>query len=71
MKSWHGTLMLWGVLLLNYGINTAFTTSFARFEGLAFIIHILGFFAVIFPLVFISQHASAEEVFNTFMNAGG
>jgi choline transport protein len=70
MQSWHSTLILWGVLVLIYGLNTAFTGLFAKFEGFAFCLHILGFFAILFPLVFLSEHATAEEVFNSFRNDG-
>lgn len=70
MQNWHGTLILWGVLLLNYGINTAFTTLFAKFEGLAFVLHILGFFAILLPLVCLAEHSSPGEVFDTFYNLG-
>lgn len=69
MQSWHSTLILWGVLVLVFTLNTAFTSLFAKFEGYAFILHVLGFFAILFPLVFLGKHATAEEVFNTFQNA--
>lgn len=71
MQSWHTTLMLWAGVALSYGINTSFNKLFARFEGFSFIIHILGFFGVILPLVLRSEHASTEQVFNTFSNLGG
>ncbi|KAK8118007.1 amino acid/polyamine transporter I [Apiospora kogelbergensis] len=71
MQTWQSTLILWAVLVLIYVINVAFTTLFAKFEGLSFIIHILGFFGIIFPLAFLSEHASAEDVFGSFSNVGG
>lgn len=70
MQNWHGTLLFWAIVLLSYGVNTAFSSSLSRFEGLVLIFHILGFFAVIFPLVFLSEHATASAVFNTFLNLG-
>ncbi|KAI0866740.1 putative GABA permease [Xylaria cubensis] len=70
MQNWHGTLISWAVILLNYAINTSFNTAFAKFEGFAFVIHILGFFAVLLPLVLLSEHATAEDVFDTFLNLG-
>lgn len=71
MKNWHGTLLFWGVVLFSYAINTAVGSLLARFEGLVLVLHILGFFGVIFPLAFLSEHTSAADVFNTFLNLGG
>ncbi|KAK2750745.1 hypothetical protein FQN57_002818 [Myotisia sp. PD_48] len=71
MQNWHGTLLIWGVVLLCYAINTALGSLLAKFEGVVLIIHILGFFGVIFPLAFKSERATSGEVFNTFMNLGG
>ncbi|KAI0538322.1 amino acid transporter [Xylaria digitata] len=70
MQNWHGTLLFWAVVILSYGVNTAFSSSLSRFEGLVLVFHVLGFFAVIFPLVFLSEHAPTGEVFNTFLNLG-
>ncbi|KAI1171340.1 putative GABA permease [Nemania sp. FL0916] len=70
MKNWHGTLLLWAVVLLAYGINTAVGSLLARFEGLVLVLHILGFFAVILPLLLLSPHASAKDVFDTWVNQG-
>ncbi|KAI1173356.1 putative GABA permease [Nemania sp. FL0916] len=70
IQNWHGTLLLWAVVLFSYAVNTAFSRSLSRFEGLVFVFHIVGFFAVLFPLVFLSEHASADAVFNTFFNLG-
>ncbi|KAI1124190.1 putative GABA permease [Nemania abortiva] len=70
MKNWHGTLLLWAVVLIAYGINTAAGPLLAKFEGFVLILHLLGFFAVILPLTLLSPHASAKDVFDTWMNAG-
>ncbi|GAW26030.1 putative amino acid polyamine transporter I [Rosellinia necatrix] len=70
MQTWHGTLISWGVILLNYTINMSFSAAFAKFEGIAFIFHILGFFAVLLPLVLLGEHATTQDVFATFLNEG-
>ncbi|KAI1110230.1 putative GABA permease [Nemania sp. NC0429] len=70
MKNWHGTLLLWAVVLFSYAINTAVGSLLAKFEGLVLVLHILGFFAVILPLLLLSPHGSAKEVFDTWVNAG-
>ncbi|KAI8955179.1 putative GABA permease [Xylaria longipes] len=70
MKNWHGTLLLWAVVLISYGINTAVGSLLAKFEGLVLVLHILGFFAVVLPLSFLSPHGSAKDVFDTWANSG-
>ncbi|KAI1813828.1 putative GABA permease [Poronia punctata] len=70
MKSWHGTLLFWAVVLFSYGINTAVGGLLAKFEGLVLVLHILGFFAVILPIALLSPHGSAKDVFDTWVNAG-
>lgn len=70
MKNWHGTLLLWAVLFLIYIINTALPTLFVKFEGYAFILHILGFFAVLLPLVFLSEKTPSKDVWDNFLNLG-
>ncbi|KAI0393304.1 putative GABA permease [Xylariaceae sp. FL0594] len=69
--NWHGTLLLWGVILLAYGINTVVSSALARFEGFILILHILGFFAVVIPLAILSQHKAPADVFNSSLNLGG
>jgi hypothetical protein len=71
MTNWHGTLLFWGVVLLGYVINTAIGSLLAKFEGFILVLHILGFFAVVFPLALLSQHVTAADVFDTFLNMGG
>ncbi|KAI2627543.1 amino acid transporter [Hypoxylon sp. NC1633] len=71
MQNWHGTLILWAVLLLNCALNLSFSSVFAKFEAVAFILHIVGFFAILLPLVIMGEHKSSEEVFGTFLNLGG
>ncbi|KAI0107940.1 amino acid transporter [Hypoxylon sp. NC0597] len=71
MQNWHGTLLFWGIILLSYGINTAVGSVLAKFEGLFLVIHLLGFFATIFPLALLSEHSDSQAVFDSFLNLGG
>ena len=45
--------------------------SSSKFEGFVSILHILGFFALLLPLMFYGPHQQAAEVFSTFVNGGG
>jgi choline transport protein len=70
MENWHGTLLLWAVLFLIYAINTILPALFVKFEGYAFILHILGFFAILFPLVFLAPKTPSTEVWDNWYNLG-
>ena len=56
------------VLAFAVFINIAATTSLAKFEGLILVLHILGFFAILVPLVYYAPHDRASDVFTTFLN---
>ncbi|KAI0469300.1 putative GABA permease [Xylaria cf. heliscus] len=58
--------MIQGLILLTY-------PEYAEniFEGFILVIHIVGFFAVIFPLALLSRHGTATDVFENFSNMGG
>lgn len=71
MQNWHGTMLFWGVVLAAFSINTIFGKLLSRFEGFILILHILGFFAILLPLVFMSKEKSdTEAVFLTWINLG-
>ena len=67
---WHGTLLLWAVVLIAVLFNTIIVRALPQIEGLILILHVLGFFAVLIPLVYITPHETAEHVFTTFLNEG-
>ncbi|CAI6337604.1 unnamed protein product [Periconia digitata] len=69
---WHATLLLWGTLLLCVFINIFVSGALPTIEVVVLIIHILGFFGILVPLVYLtSSHNAAKEVFKTFNNFGG
>ncbi|RFN53945.1 hypothetical protein FIE12Z_1692 [Fusarium flagelliforme] len=68
---WMGTLLFWAIFLFAVFINTLVSSVLPKFEGLILILHILGFFAILIPLVTLGPHASAADVFGTFVNNGG
>ncbi len=70
-KSWHGTLLTWAVVILGLGINTLVSSILAKIEALILILHIVGFVAILIPLVYLAPHTSPEQVFTVFMNSGG
>ena len=69
-KPYQSMLLGWSVVLFAVVINTVGSKTLAHFEGLILIIHVLGFFAILIPLVYLSDHGDAS-IFTTFVNSGG
>ena len=69
-KPWHTVLLLWAAIGFAVFINAVIGRLLPRVEGLILVVHILGFFAVILPLIFFGPHQDASEVFRTFINKG-
>lgn len=69
-KRYQAMLLGWAVLTFAVTINTVGSKTLAHFEGLILIVHILGFFAIWIPLVYLSDH-SDTSIFTTFVNSGG
>lgn len=68
--SWHGTLLYWAVIFFAVLINTVISNLLPKFEGLILILHIIGFFVILIPLITLAPHGSASDVFTTFLNQG-
>lgn len=69
-KPWHTVLLLWAAIGFAVFVNAVIGRLLPRVEGLILVVHILGFFAVILPLIFFGPHQDASEVFRTFLNKG-
>lgn len=69
-QPWQTTLVIWAVIAFGVVINVAVSGLLPKFEGVILIIHLLGFFAVLIPLVYMGDHNTAEFVFTTFINGG-
>lgn len=70
-QRWHGTLLFWAVILVAVIVNTVVSSLLPKLECLILIIHVLGFFAILIPMVYMSPHGSAKDVFTMFLNKGG
>ena len=69
-KHWHTVLLFWVAIGFAVFVNAVIGRLLPRVEGVILVVHILGFFAVILPLIFFGEHKDASEVFGTFMNRG-
>ncbi|KAH8665841.1 amino acid transporter-like protein [Tricladium varicosporioides] len=69
-QRWQGTLIFYAVIAVLLFINTLLAKWLPKIEGLLLVVHILGFFAIIIPLVHLTPHGSSKDVFATFINGG-
>ncbi|KAI0895209.1 amino acid transporter [Annulohypoxylon nitens] len=69
--AWQRTLLLWASIAFAVCVNTVISTALPKVEGLVLIVHVLGFFGILVPLVYLSPKNSTEEVFTVFLNEGG
>lgn len=69
-KPWQTTLIIWAVIAFAVFVNVTVSGLLPKFEGLILVLHVLGFFAILIPVVYLSDHMPAESVFTTFLNEG-
>ncbi|KAJ5517028.1 hypothetical protein N7527_008588 [Penicillium freii] len=68
---WQGTLIVWGSLSLALVVNLLGGNLLPRIEAVILVVHILGFFGIIIPLIYMADHNTKEQVFLSFQNGGG
>lgn len=66
----HGTLLSWASIVVAIFTNAVVNSALPRIEGLILILHILGFFGILIPFVYMAPHTSASGVFNNVLNEG-
>jgi choline transport protein len=69
-EAWHGTLLSWATLTFAVMINVLAGWLLPKFEGLLLILHIVGFFGIMIPLLTLGPKGDPKTVFTTFMNLG-
>ena len=67
-KPWQGTLLLWAVIFFAVWIDTVVSSLLPKIESVIMILHILAFFAILIPLVYMGPHGSASDIFTVFLN---
>lgn len=63
-------LLLWAAISVAVFVNAVIGGLLPKFEGCVLILHVLGFFAILLPLIVYGPHQPASEVFGNFMNTG-
>ncbi|KAF5022852.1 hypothetical protein F66182_5085 [Fusarium sp. NRRL 66182] len=69
-ETWHGTLMIWMVVLVAVIINTIVSALLPILEGMILILHLIGFFAILITLLVFRDNDNGTEVFTEFRNEG-
>ncbi|KAH8672585.1 amino acid/polyamine transporter I [Tricladium varicosporioides] len=64
------TLIFWGTIMFSVFVNTCVNAALPKIEGMVLFIHIIGFFAILIPLVYLGPKGNTKEIFTTFINAG-
>ena len=59
------------MLLLALAVNSIFARILPQLESGSLVIHVLGFFAILVPLVYLGPKVDAKDVFQSFDNLGG
>ena len=70
LMPWQFMLLYWAAIAFSILVNTVISRYLPHVEGLSLILHILGLFAVLLPLVYYGPHVSADTVFTQFSNGG-
>jgi choline transport protein len=70
-ESWHTLLIYWAAVAFAIFVNTLGSRLLPKIESLILILHTVGFFAILIPLIYFAPHGNAEEVFTKFINSGG
>lgn len=52
---WQGTLVFWLVMLVAIAVNVAASRVLPQLESFILVLHILGFFAIMIPLLAVSR----------------
>jgi amino acid transporter len=69
-QGWQNTLLLWAAVLLALTVNTVLAKHLPKIEGFILYVHIFGFFAILVPLLYLSERVPSKVVFTTFNNGG-
>lgn len=68
---WHGTLLMFAVMLIVFLVNSIGTKLLSLVEGFVLILHLSAFLAVLVPLLYFSKVATSKEVWATFTDNAG
>lgn len=69
-KPYQHMLLFWAVMAFAVFINVLASTVLPKFEGFILALHVVGFFAILLPLLFYGEHQDPHQVFGLWLNLG-
>ncbi|OJJ50178.1 hypothetical protein ASPZODRAFT_22854 [Penicilliopsis zonata CBS 506.65] len=70
-ERWHGTLLMWAVMLVSLAINIFAVRSLPLLQLCGGIMHIAFFIVLVVPLVLLSPRSTSKFVFTQLLNENG
>lgn len=70
-QRWQATLIFYLVIGFIWLINTRLGLYLPKLQVAVLIVHLVGFLAVLIPLVYLAPKGKPADVFQTFVNEGG
>ena len=70
-QQYHGTLLYYAIVALILFVNVFGMRIFPHIETIALILHIIFFFMLMVPMVYLAPRSSPKFVFASFENNGG
>jgi choline transport protein len=70
-QPWQSMLLFWAVIFFCVFVNTVISSWLPKLESMILVVHILGFFGILLPLLTLGPRAPASQVFGQFINTGG
>ena len=70
-QQWHGTLLYYAIVAMALFVKTYLGRLLPKIEAMVLIVHVVGFFGILIPLVYFAPHGSTRDVFANFQNSGG
>ena len=58
-QRWEGTLLFWATIVVAVLINTVASRLLPPIEAFILVVHVLGFFAILIPVVYVSIEESS------------
>lgn len=70
-ERWHGTLLMWAVMIITFGVNVYAIKILPALQLVGGIFHVTFFVAIVVPLVLLSPRSTPQFVFTELLNKGG
>lgn len=70
-QRWQGTLLMFAALVIVFFVNTVAARLLPRLQSFILLLHSVGFFAVLIPMIYFSDRNSVSYVFTEFVNSSG